>query len=60
MQPNRRNALALGMGSIALGRQAFAQAGRPTRDVEFVIPFGLGVVTAVRNIAAPVADLELG
>jgi putative tricarboxylic transport membrane protein len=42
MQLNRRTALALGIGSVALGRTAFAQAWRPTRDVEFVIPFGVG------------------
>lgn len=42
MRLTRRTALAVGIGSIALGRPAFAQAWQPTRDVEFVIPFGVG------------------
>jgi putative tricarboxylic transport membrane protein len=37
-----RRALALGLGALALPRLAAAQAWRPTRDVEFVIPFGVG------------------
>ena len=42
MRLTRRTALAVGIGTIALGRPALAQAWRPTRDVEFVIPFGVG------------------
>ena len=42
MRLTRRTALAVGIGTIALGRPAFAQAWQPTRDVEFVIPFGVG------------------
>jgi putative tricarboxylic transport membrane protein len=37
-----RRALAIGIGTLALPRLSFAQAWRPTRDVEFVIPFGVG------------------
>jgi putative tricarboxylic transport membrane protein len=44
MQPTRRSALALGLGTLALPglARAQAQAWRPTRDVEFVIPFAVG------------------
>jgi putative tricarboxylic transport membrane protein len=34
--------LAAGLGSLAVPNLAMAQAWRPTRDVEFVIPFGVG------------------
>jgi putative tricarboxylic transport membrane protein len=42
MQTTRRTALGLGLGSLALPSLALAQAWRPTRDVEFVIPFAVG------------------
>jgi putative tricarboxylic transport membrane protein len=37
-----RRALALGLGTLALPRLALAQAWRPARDVELVIPFAVG------------------
>ncbi|WP_137178645.1 tripartite tricarboxylate transporter substrate binding protein [Roseomonas sp. AR75] len=42
MHPNRRSALALGLGTLALPNLARAQGWQPNRDVEFVIPFGVG------------------
>ncbi|WP_237213896.1 Bug family tripartite tricarboxylate transporter substrate binding protein [Falsiroseomonas oryziterrae] len=42
MTITRRAALGLGAGAIALPTLALAQAWRPTRDVEFVIPFAVG------------------
>lgn len=38
----RRHIMAAGLGSVAVPNLALAQAWRPTRDVEFVIPFGVG------------------
>ena len=42
MRLTRRTILTGCLGSLALGRPAIAQAWRPTRDVEFVIPFAVG------------------
>ena len=42
MSVTRRHVLAAGLGSLAVPNLAMAQAWRPTRDVEFVIPFGVG------------------
>jgi len=42
MSFSRRHVLAAGLGSLAIPNLAMAQAWRPTRDVEFVIPFGVG------------------
>ena len=42
MSVTRRHVLAAGIGSLAVPNLAMAQAWRPTRDVEFVIPFGVG------------------
>ena len=42
MSFTRRQILSAGIGSLAVPSLAMAQAWRPTRDVEFVIPFGVG------------------
>lgn len=42
MHVTRRHVLAAAIGSLAVPRLGLAQAWRPTRDVEFVIPFGVG------------------
>ena len=42
MSVTRRHVLAAGIGALAVPNLAMAQAWRPTRDVEFVIPFGVG------------------
>jgi putative tricarboxylic transport membrane protein len=42
MSVTRRHVLAAGLGSLAVPNLAMAQAWRPTRDVEFVSPFGVG------------------
>lgn len=42
MSVTRRHVLAASLGSLAVPNLAMAQAWRPTRDVEFVIPFAVG------------------